>query len=256
MLDIDFIPDYQRRLLTQEFKVSSTLAASADVKAWQKQWMAQLSSWHTPYKSLVDCQQLCISDNEEVQTALATMLAFFQKLFLHKIAGYNCNKDKNHHLLPFPQYTTQAEAEKAIGIRGTRVSISKDLRSQVILLNHFRQQVVELSFSQQYHLDSDEKLNILQSKLANNLTQWHTKWSLLVDCANFSLEPTFIDAFQKMTAFLQRYFLQSVVGYNNKQSADSFPFRVFRAKHRAALEIESGDVAGDEAHCRSSSKIG
>ncbi|MDE3269175.1 MAG: hypothetical protein OYH77_02710 [Pseudomonadota bacterium] len=249
MLKIDFVPDFQRKLLQQSFADGDTLESLADVASWREQWMEQLSAWHTPYKALIDCQNLRITAvDKSIRDSLVQMHAFFQKLFLRKVAC--CNATDEHQMLPFPQFSTTREAYEFLGVRQTRTGISGDLRSQVILQNHFQQQVVELGFSQEFQLDSEDKYLILKSKLSNNLAHWHTHWSLLIDCANFSIDSTYIDKFNALLNFLRRYFLQKVVGYNGKQV--NYSFQVFRAKHRAALALESDDLdrAGDDAHCR------
>ena len=250
MFKIDFNPDFQRKLLTQSFAAGSELRSIADVDSWREQWMEQLASWHTPYKALIDCQNLSVttSDADSLRPALAQMYSFFQKFFLRKVACYNATAE--HQVLPFSQFATTKEAYEFLGVRQPRTGVSNDLRSQVILQNHFQQQVVELGFSQDFHLDTEDKYLILKSKLANNLAQWHTHWSLLIDCANFTVNPSYCDKFDALIDFLRRYFLQKVVGYNGKQA--NFSFQVFRSKHRAALALESADVnkSGDEAHCR------
>ena len=253
MLKIDFNPDFQRKLLTQSFAVGSELRTVADVDSWREQWMAQLSSWHTPYKAMIDCQNLRVAiaatDTETLRTALTQMHTFFQKFFLRKVAC--CNVATEHQVLPFTQFATTKEAYEFLGLRQPRSGGSTDLRGQVILQNHFQQQVVELGFSQDFCLDTEDKYLILKSKLSNNLAQWHTHWSLLIDCTNFSVSSNYCDKFDALIDFLRRYFLRKVVGYQGRQAG--FSFQVFRSKHRAALALESADTSksGDEAHCRS-----
>lgn len=255
MLKIDFNPDFQRKLLTQSFAAGSELSSVADVDSWREQWMEQLSAWHTPYKALIDCQNLSIADDpDSLRLALEQMHSFFQKFFLRKVAC--CNAAAEHQVLPFKQFATTEEAYEFLGVRQPRTGMSNDLRSQVIVQNHFQQQVVELGFSQAFHLDAEDKYLILKSKLSNNLAHWHTHWSLLIDCSNFSISSDYCAKFDALIDFLRRYFLQKVVGYNGKPA--EFSFQVFRSKHRAALALENTDVSmsGDEAHCRRSAKAG
>lgn len=250
-LHIDFEHDFQQKLMQQRFGAGSVLHDADAVRTWRQQWMAQLSSWHTPYKALIDCQHLTLSDDAQLKEALATLVSFMQKLFLRKVVGFNRQEGCYHELLPFVVLATEAEARQELGLRTQARPRRDDLRSQIVIQNHFRQQVVELSFSLPFVLDDDNKLAVLKSKLTNNLMQWHSKWSLLIDCANFSIEASYRQHFAELEVFLRRYFLQRIVGYNRKGSEQEFPFAAFRAKHKAALQLERDTaVSGDEAHCR------
>ena len=173
------------------------------------------------------------------------------KLFLRKAVGYNWREGCNHELLPFAVLATEAEARQELGLRQQKRPRGDDVRSQIILQNHFRQQVVELSFSVPFVLDDDNKLGILKSKLTNNLMQWHSHWSLLIDCSNFAIDAAYHQHFAELEIFLRRYFLQKIVGYHRQGKAQDFNFITFRAKHKAALQLERDTtIAGDEAHCR------
>ena len=88
-LHIDFEHDFQHKLMQQRFAAGSVLHDADAVRAWRQQWMAQLSSWHTPYKALIDCQHLTLSDDAQLKEALETLLTFMQKLFLRKAVGFN-----------------------------------------------------------------------------------------------------------------------------------------------------------------------
>ena len=253
-LSIDFEHDFQQKLMQQRFAEGSVLADEEAVRQWRQLWMAQLASWHTPYKALIDCQHVKVSATPQVKEALATLLAFMQKFFLRKAVGYNLQADCQHEVLPFVVLPTEAEARQELGLRGQARPRGDDLRSQIVIQNHFRQQVVELGFSVPFVLDDDNKLAVLRSKLTNNLMQWHSKWSLLIDCGNFTVDAAYHQHFAELEVFLRRYFLQKIVGYNRKGAAQDFPFEALRSKHKAALQLERDTtVAGDEAHCRTRS---
>ena len=250
-LHIDFEHDFQQKLMQQRFAAGSVLYDAAAARTWRQLWMAQLSSWHTPYKALIDCQHLKVGDDAQLKDTLVTLVSFMQKLFLRKAVGFNRREGCNHELLPFAVLATEAEARQELGLRAQGRPRGDDLRSQIVIQNHFRQQVVELSFSVPYVLDDDNKMAVLKSKLINNLTQWHSKWSLLIDCSNFSIDAAYRKNFAELEVFLRRYFLQKIVGYNRKGAEQDFHFPAFRSKHKAALQLERDTaVAGDEAHCR------
>ena len=250
MLELDFQHDFQRRCMLQVFAKGSKINSEQHVKQWKQLWMNELASWHTPYKAIIDCQYLAIGTDQGLQPAFIEMIKFLKKLFLRKVAGFNYRPALNHDALPFPVLDKLNDAENELAIRASRRTIGGDLRSQVIIQNHFRQQVVELSFSEPFVVDNDDKLEIIKSKMTNNLMQWHSKWSLLIDCQNLSI----VDkrGFEQIIDFLKRYFLQKVVGYGRKGKGEDYPFPAYRSKHKAALSLESAaGVAGDEAHCRS-----
>ena len=254
MLELDFQHDFQRRCMLQVFAKGSKISSEQHVKKWKQLWMNELASWHTPYKAIIDCQHLTVATDQSLQPAFVEMIKFLKKLFLRKVAGFNYRQTQNHDLLPFPMFDKLSDAEDELAIRASKRTIGGDLRSQVVVHNHFRQQVVELSFSELFVVDNDDKLEIIKSKMTNNLMQWHSKWSLLIDCQNLSI----VDkrGFEQIIVFLKRYFLQKVVGYNRKGKSEDYPFPAYRSKHKAALSLESGTgVAGDEAHCRSQRSV-
>ena len=257
LLKLDFQHDFQRKCMLQVFASGSVMNSKQQVTEWKQLWMKELASWHTPYKAMIDCQHLTLGTDQDLQLALAEMVEFLKKLFLRKVAGFNYRPAQNHDLLPFPMFDELSEAEAELAIRHNKRTVGGDLRSQVIIHNHFRQQVVELTFSEQFIVDSVDKLAVIKSKMTNNLMQWHSKWSLLIDCEHLSIVDK--KGFEQIIDFFKRYFLQKVVGYNRRGNSEDYPFPAYRSKHKAALQLEGDtDVAGDEAHCRSqrSSTIG
>src|SRR5262245_39308900 len=134
--------------MTQAFAEPATLALAADVQAWRSQWTAALSSWHSPYKVMVDCANLTVLDTPEVKKALELMLKFFSGFFLRKIVGYNRRDGQGHEHLPFPVHATSDEAAIDAGVRAPKERVATDFRSTIHLQNHFQQHVIELTFSE------------------------------------------------------------------------------------------------------------
>ena len=54
-MTVQFENDYQQKIMQQSFDAPTTLATEQDVLRWRAAWMSALSSWHSPYKALVDC---------------------------------------------------------------------------------------------------------------------------------------------------------------------------------------------------------
>ncbi len=238
--------------MTQRFLAGSSLTEPAAVQAWRAQWMKELSSWHSPYKVLVDCSELSVAPIPEVAKALELMVKFFNGFFLRKIVGFGFRPDVGLEQLPFPVTVTAEEAAVELGIRAPKERVATDFRSTIQLQNHFQQHSIELSFSEPVVISTKEQVQVLRSKLMNNLMQWHSKWSLIVDCANLEVTSDVGGEFERMVTVMRGFFMKHVVGYSPRGPKESYPFPVFRARHRAVAEIEGeGNFSGDEANCRS-----
>ena len=254
-MKVIFESNYQSKILNMQFEPSSQISSNKDVLAWRSQWTQALTSWHSPYKALVDCTNLNISSKaqeEELTKSLDLMMSFFKGLFLKKVSGFGYKSSQGHDLLPFKVHETQEEAQKELGIREKRNSKFDDFRSTIQFDNHFKQHVVELSFSSPIKLDNAEKIQVLKSKLMNNLMLWHSSWSLIVDCSNLEIEAEIHPLFEGLARSLKGFFLKNIVGYAPKASKHSYPFKGYRARHRAAAELESeGNFSGEDANCSS-----
>ena len=241
--------------MRQSFAEPTIIANAADVAAWRSQWMAALKSWHSPYKALIDCSQLRISEppSPEVIKALQTMLKFFEGLFLRQAAGHGLDEKMGHAHLPFSVFATDDEAQGHIGIRSTREKgAPADFRESIQIQNHFQQHVVELNFSVPVVIDDKSKIDALKSKLTNNLMQWHSKWSLMVDCANLEIDEGQKEQFNLLVRYLRGFYMKDIIGYMPKVPKEKYPFEVFRARHNAAARFESeGNFSGEDADCKS-----
>lgn len=248
----EFEHDYQQKIMHQAFKVPTVLAAPADVQKWRSAWLLQLSSWHSPYKVAVDCTHLTVQDDPEVKKNLDLMIKFFQGFFLKKIVGFGLRADAGHDHLPFPVVATAEEADVQLGVRSAKARSPQDFRATIQLQNHFQQHTIELSFTDPVRLESKDQVDTLKSKMMNNLMQWHSKWSLLIDCAHLQVSPEARPHLERMLSVLRGFFMKQVVGYSPAEAKENYPFPVFRARHRAAAELEGeGNFSGDDANCKS-----
>ena len=57
---IDFDSDQQKKLLTVKFLSPCHLKNKQDVNTLRQLWLAELKKWHSPYKALIDCQNLSV----------------------------------------------------------------------------------------------------------------------------------------------------------------------------------------------------
>ncbi len=257
MIKLIFESDYRSKVLYVSFEEGSCIKESRDVQDMQKQWFKALSSWHSPYKALIDCTNLlfdCDKETDKISDELTKFFKLLSKFFLKKSAGFGRFEEKHHELLPFQVFQTKEEASKELAIRQRKLDPKiNDFRSLIQFDNHFRQHVVELSFRQEAFFDEVEKIKILESKLMNNLMLWHSSWSLLIDCKNLEFDEKVFSHFERMQKMLTGFFLKKIIGYMPKNRTLKYPFPVYLSRHKSAniLKGEIPRVSGDDANCAS-----
>jgi hypothetical protein len=244
--------DYQQKIMSQAFEGPATVASEADVQTWRTAWMDGLKSWHSPYKLMVDCTNLTVADDEAAKKALDRMVKFFKGFFLRDVVGFGKKAGQGHEFLPFEVKESEDEAAAAVGIRVRTARAATDFRSTIQLQNHFRQHVIELNFSEPVKLTTKDQIATIRSKLTNILMQWHSKWSLLVDCTNLEVDAAVKADLERMLTVMKGFFMKQVIGYSPKGPKDQYPFEVYRARHKAAAVLEGeGNFSGDDADCKS-----
>lgn len=252
-MNVLFENDFQKKVMHVTFPEPTTLADAAGVRAWRTRWTEALGKWHSPYKALVDCTPLTVTDAPDVRTELERMGKFLKGFFLKSAVGFGRDESKGHDLLFFEVMASEEDASKAVGLKGARAPANpEDFRANIQITNHFQQHVMELAFAHPVVIDTKEKLDTIRSKITNNLMQWHSKWSLLVDCANVQFTPETAAVFEHMEKVLRGFFMKRVIGYAPSAPKETYPFEVFRARHNAAARLEAeGAFSGDAADCRS-----
>lgn len=252
-MNVKFEHDYQQKIMFVSFPEPTVIRGDGDVMALRQAWLKALSSWHSPYKALIDGTNLKLEgDKEELTDSFARMEKFLKGFFLKKAILWGLSSSDMSICIPFEYHLREEEALTGIGIRQRPGAEPTDFRSTIQIQNHFAQHVMELGFSTPVVVDSMEKITTLKSKITNNLMQWHSKWNLLVDCSNFELDPAMAEEFQRMERFFKGFFLKQILGYSPKGPKESYPFVVYRARHNAAGRLENeGKSSGDQADCRS-----
>jgi len=254
---VHFEHDYQQKIMLQRFEENFIVKSAKDVQIWRTAWMQELKSWHSPYKVIIDCSNLSFESNQETNEAAARMVKFFEGLFLRSIVGFGNDEAKQHDKLPFKVLKTFSEAQEAAGVRGLRdPRAPANFRDTIQFQNHFAQHVIEMNFAEEVKIDSKEKINDIKNKLTNNLMQWHSKWSLLIDCTKVEFDPATTDPWKKMESFFRGLFLKEIVGYSPlDQNRENYPFSTYRARHAAVAKLESeGHFMGNDAQCRTKTK--
>ena len=255
-MNLEFDNNFQLKYMVQRFNAPTVVDTPAAVMLWRQAWLQALSSWHSPYKAVVDCSNLKIeSGNDQITKDLAVMLRFFKGFHLRDAIGFGLTQGNGHENLPFKVLPTEEEAFVELGIRQGRNREATDFRSTIQLQNHFQTHVVELNFLEPVRIHTKDQVKTLKSKIMNNLMQWHSKWSLLVDCSNLEIDAGVDADFDLLFRALKGFFLKTVVGYSPRSPADSYPFDVYRARHRAVALLEGeGNFSGDKAECQSRRK--
>jgi hypothetical protein len=255
-MKLKFDNNFQQKVMVQTFEEPTVVASKQDVQQWRSTWMQELKSWHSPYKAIIDCSQLDYRPNDQTTKELELMIKFFEGLFLRSVAGFGFSESLGHQHLPFKVVNTFEDAQELISVRGISKAQSKgDFRSLIQIQNHFAQHVIELNFSEPVVIDSAEKLEIFKSKITNNLMQWHSKWSLLIDCTNLEFAADQKNNWSKIEKYFKSFFMKAVLGYSpNIETRDLYPFETYRARHAAVAKLESeGNFMGNDAQCRSKS---
>lgn len=258
-MNLEFEHNYQKKYLIIRLKEASKLASDQDILSFRQQWMQALSSWHSPYKAIIDASNLSI-DLAETDEARRSFQQSWQRtakllegFFLRSAVIWGLQQKEWSDLLPFPVVETEQEAFQALSIRLEASSkVAANFRESIQFQNHFRQHCVELSFSDLVNIDDEAKMRTLRSKLTNNLMQWHSPWNLLIDCSHLQIDPKIFASFEAMTRFFRGFFLKDVIGYSPQSKTLSYPFPVYRSRHIAAAKLEAeGQFSADEANCQS-----
>lgn len=261
-MKINFENNFQRKVMVVTFPEPVVIASDRDVMEMRTLWMGALKSWHSPYKALVDLANLSVvpaaGQDDKLRDALARMMKFLEGLFLRKAVAFGFDESRGHAFLPFEVAATEDDAREKVGLREAIVRGQPgDFRSSIQFQNHFRQHTVEINFSVPVTIDTKEQVDILKSKIMNNLMQWHSKWNLLVDCGNLEVSGAALPMLAALEKPLRGFFMKDWVGYSPRGNPEQYPFKTFRARHNAVARLEAeGLFSGDSAQCKSSAPAG
>jgi len=237
------------RVMEVQFPEGYALANANDLQELRKAWMGALKSWHSPYTLLWDARDFQIDD--AMRPAFEKMLSFFKGFFMRRIVGF-CEEGKAPPDLPFeviPGYEAAAK-ETGLGREGGLKRDLADLRSRIQIDNDFTAHVMDISFLAETNLSGAKDIDIFKSKLTNILMQWHTPYSVLINCVNLRFDAEAKEAFARLERFLKGFFCKSILGYAPVDAKETYPFRTHRSRHLAAGEVEhEGLTSGDKANC-------
>lgn len=237
------------RVMEIHFPEGYAIHGQDDLQALKRAWQGNLSKWHSPYTLLFDARAFEV--DEAMRPAFEKLVAFFKGFFMRKVVGF-CEPGRPPAWMPFEVVEGYEEAAKQTGL-GREGGLKRDLadlRSRIVVDNDFTAHVMDVSFLAETTLRGASDVEILKSKLTNILMQWHTPYSVLVNCVNLRFDPEARVAFGRLERFLKGFFCKTIVGYAPVDDKAGYPFPTYRARHQAAAALEhEGLVSGDVANC-------
>lgn len=256
---IRFENHFGPRVIEIFFDQGLKLLTQADLEELRSAWKANLKSWHSPYTCIFDCRNLEIAP--ELQSEFGRLIKFFGQFFMKKIVGFGLDAETIdvNQKPPFDVYATYDEALEQTGL-GKNGGLTRDLsslRSRIQIDNDFGAHVMEISFIAPSHFENAQDVMLLKDKVKNILRQWHTPYSVIININNLTISAEAQNAFAAFERFLKGFFCQQIIGYGiNLDETKSFPFKVYRSRHKAAAELEhQGLQSGNQANCSSRTKL-
>jgi hypothetical protein len=248
-MDIRFESDFRAKLLLVSFAKAYKINSQQDIDCIKDKWFEELKRWHSPYKALVDCSKLAVADSKLVHLGLEKLIKMLKSLFLIKIAGYGHKPDSGHDHLGFVVHAEQQAALKELAIRSLQRVDKKDgdFRSLIRFENYFPTNLVEISFATKVDFTTKGQVEILKSKMLNNLLLWHDKWNLLVDCSNLEIKQDLFNDFERLFKQMRGFFMLQAVGFTSHHKGASYPMKVFRSRHLALNFFKKNPVVSQES---------
>lgn len=235
-----------------QFLETTVIQRAEDIRTLRAEWTKALGSWHSPYKAIIDLDNVEIAPAEDLEAEWQRFSSFLKGFFLKVAYTYNFKEDRGHAGMPFPNLSEE-EAREKVGLnRQKRAAVPGDLRAAIQIQNHFQQHVMEITFEQEAVFADTQHVDLLKSKITNNLMQWHSPWNLLIDCSLAEFKPESHEPIKRMVQYFKSFFLKEILGYSPRVSKELYPFKVYRARHGAAGRLESeGLTSGSQADCNS-----
>lgn len=267
MLSLEFEPDFGRKVLWITFSSPTVMHQKEQWQDLKSRWCQELKLWHTPYKVLLDMSLVTFGSNHQDQLkSLQRTLQFFKGFHLKKAVIYGLPYDQD---LPCANFMQKQAAMDYLGLRSSQSSLPSNqedhrklFRSSLVIYNHLQENTVELVLSQQTPLLTDWHVELIRSKLTNNLMQLHGSWWLLIDVSLVDqLSDSSLKPLRRMIRFFQGFFMVGAVAYGKVfNSSFDEKLRFFKTKHRAlndlkkkqnTFESETENISDPENSCLS-----
>lgn len=251
---IRFENHLSKRVIEIFFDEGFDIVSREDLDDLKNQWMANLKKWHSPYTCVLDCRRLKIDPS--MQADFARLIDFFKKFFMKKIVGFSDGTagaaDPSEYPFPVHRDYAAAIAETGLGREGGLGRDLTRLRDRIQIDSDFSAHVIEVSFLAPTAFETSDDVRTLREKIQNTLMQWHTPYSLVFNVENCRFNAEAKAAFAALERFVSGFFCQAIVGYGVSAEPEGFPFKVFRARHKAVGTLShQGLQTGDSANCGS-----
>jgi hypothetical protein len=246
---IVFENHFSARVVEVLFPDGLNIKTEQDLLYIKNEWVKNLKSWHSPYTCLFDCSNFQI--NKELIPQFNKMIQFFSNFFMRKIIGF-CESSSELPELNFEIIVGYDNAKAKTNLVKDKFA-KKDLenfRSRILIDNDFNAHVIEVQFAIDTEINTKEDIGVLKDKLKNNLRQWHSPYSILINCVNCSFSQEAAEEFKIIEKFLKTFFCKQIIGYAPKVSKELYPFQTYRSRHLAAAELENNGLqSGAIANC-------
>ena len=86
-MKLSFEHHYQQKYLEINIEEGSTIASASDVLKLRQEWLANLSSWHSPYKAVINGSSLEFTaglDRDDIRSSLERTQKLLTGFFLKK----------------------------------------------------------------------------------------------------------------------------------------------------------------------------
>jgi hypothetical protein len=253
-MKIHFENHFSDRLMEISFESNATIAIDSLPRflELQRRWSDNIMEWHTPYSCLVYIGGLTIAPS--TQKEFARMLTMFRGFHMRKIVGIIgperseiLETEKSAFLaVGFDAlYSTRDEAIKALGHRGIHGASANDgsTRNNIHIENFFDAEYMEISFATPTVMADADDVQELRTRVEYAIHQWHSGYSIVVDCSKLSVASSTYCEFEKMEAFLRAFFCKGFFGYSPREG-ENYPFQIFLAKHLALENVAKGVNSG------------
>jgi hypothetical protein len=93
--------------------------------------------------------------------------------------------------------------------------------------NHMSARVVEVHFPEGLTIADAASISELKAAWAENLKKWHSPYTCLFDCRNFSVAEGQRKDFERLIGFFKNFFMKNIIGFCNEgQLPEWCPFEI------------------------------
>ena len=84
-IKMEFESDYRAKVLHIRFSEKIHIEQADSIIEIRSQWMSALHSWHSPYKAIIDCQNLSLEQKLEIQESFTRTIKVLKGFSLKRL---------------------------------------------------------------------------------------------------------------------------------------------------------------------------